>query len=115
MERHIAGGTLTLLQILIGIVDLSFCSLAMYILMPSEPPIDFVVVAVIFVSATLLGFASHSPGGLGVFDAAMLYGILHFDSKFEKEALLAGCCCFACCITSCLSSSLSSCCQPAKS
>lgn len=84
------GGNLTLVQILIGIVDLSFCALAMYILMPDEPHVGFVVVAVIFVSATLLGFASHSPGGLGVFDAAMLYGIMHFDSQFDKEELLAG-------------------------
>jgi uncharacterized membrane protein YbhN (UPF0104 family) len=84
------GGSLTLVQILIGIVDLSFCALAMYILMPDEPHVGFVVVAVIFVSATLLGFASHSPGWLGVFDAAMLYGIMHFDSQFDKEELLAG-------------------------
>lgn len=84
------GGRLTLMQILIGIVDLSFCAIAMYILMPDEPYVGFVVVAVIFVSATLLGFASHSPGGLGVFDAAMLYGIMHFDSQFDKEELLAG-------------------------
>lgn len=84
------GGPLTLLQIVIGIVDLAFCSLAMYILMPPEPYVGFVVVAVIFVSATLLGFASHSPGGLGVFDAAMLYGILHFDKQFDREDLLAG-------------------------
>ena len=84
------GGSLTLVQILIGIVDLSFCAIAMYILMPDEPYVGFVVVAVIFVSATLLGFASHSPGGLGVFDAAMLYGIMHFDSQFDKEELLAG-------------------------
>jgi uncharacterized membrane protein YbhN (UPF0104 family) len=84
------GGPLTLLQIAIGIVDLSFCALAMYVLMPNEPYVGFVVVAVIFVSATLLGFASHSPGGLGVFDAAMLYGILHFDKEFDKEKLVAG-------------------------
>ena len=84
------GGPLTLLQIAIGIVDLSFCALAMYVLMPEEPYVGFVVVAVIFVSATLLGFASHSPGGLGVFDAAMLYGILHFDKQMDKEDLLAG-------------------------
>ena len=69
------GGPLTLLQIAIGIIDLGFCSLAMYVLVPDEPNLGFVVVAVIFVSATLLGFASHSPGGLGVFDAAMLVGL----------------------------------------
>ena len=80
------GGPLTLLQIVIGIVDLGFCALAMYMLVPDEPNLGFVVVAVIFVSATLLGFASHSPGGLGVFDAAMLVGLWQMD----KEELLAG-------------------------
>jgi len=80
------GGPLTLLQIGIGIVDLGFCALAMYTLVPDEPNLGFVVVAVIFVSATLLGFASHSPGGLGVFDAAMLVGLWQMD----REDLLAG-------------------------
>src|ERR1700734_3561935 len=80
------GGPLTLLQIAIGIVDLGFCALAMYTLVPDEPNLGFVVVAVIFVSATLLGFASHSPGGLGVFDAAILVGLWQMD----KEDLLAG-------------------------
>jgi uncharacterized membrane protein YbhN (UPF0104 family) len=80
------GGPLTLLQIGIGIVDLTFCSLAMYMLVPDEPNIGFVTVAVIFVSATLLGFASHAPGGIGVFDAAMLVALWQFD----KEDLLAG-------------------------
>jgi uncharacterized membrane protein YbhN (UPF0104 family) len=58
----------------------------MYVLVPDEPNLGFVVVAVIFVSATLLGFASHSPGGLGVFDAAMLVGLWQMD----REELLAG-------------------------
>jgi glycosyltransferase 2 family protein len=80
------GGPLTLLQIGIGIVDLACCALAMYVLLPSEPNIGFVTLAVIFVAATLLGFASHAPGGIGVFDAAMLVGLWRFD----KPELLAG-------------------------
>jgi glycosyltransferase 2 family protein len=79
-------GPLTLLQIGIGIVDLGFCALAMYMLVPDEPNIGFVTLAVIFVSATLLGFASHAPGGIGVFDAAMLVALWQFD----KEDVLAG-------------------------
>jgi uncharacterized membrane protein YbhN (UPF0104 family) len=79
-------GPTTLMQIAIGIVDLAFCALAMYMLLPDEPNIGFITVAVIFVSATLLGFASHSPGGLGVFDAAMLVALW----QFEREHLLAG-------------------------
>jgi uncharacterized membrane protein YbhN (UPF0104 family) len=80
------GGPLTLLQIAIGIVDLACCAAAMYMLMPNEPNVGFVTAAVIFVAATLLGFASHAPGGLGVFDAAMLVALYQFD----KEDLLAG-------------------------
>jgi len=80
------GGPSTLLQIAIGIVDLTFCSLAMYMLVPDEPNTSFVAVAVIFVSATLLGFASAAPGGIGVFDAAMLVALWQYD----KEDLLAG-------------------------
>ena len=85
-EVRLPEGPLTLLQIGIGIVDLGFCALAMYMLVPDQPDLGFVTVAVVFVSATLLGFASHSPGGLGVFDAAMLIALYQYD----KEELLAG-------------------------
>jgi uncharacterized membrane protein YbhN (UPF0104 family) len=76
---------LTLLQILIGVVDLGFCALAMYLLMPAEPQIDFISLAVVFILATLLGFASHAPGSIGVFDAAMLVAL----PQFGREQLLA--------------------------
>jgi uncharacterized membrane protein YbhN (UPF0104 family) len=76
---------LTLLQILIGVVDLGFCATAMYLLMPAQPGIDFISLAVVFILATLLGFASHAPGSLGVFDAAMLVAL----PEFGREQLLA--------------------------
>jgi uncharacterized membrane protein YbhN (UPF0104 family) len=83
---QLPNGPSTLLQIAIGILDLGCCALAMYMLLPAEPNIGFVTLAVIFVTATLLGFASHAPGGLGVFDATMLVALWEFD----KEDLLAG-------------------------
>src|SRR5437667_1024251 len=76
---------LTLLQVLIGVVDLGFCAMAMFLLMPQQPGIDFVSLAVVFILATLLGFASHAPGSLGVFDAAMLVAL----PEFSKEHMLA--------------------------
>src|SRR5882757_7534232 len=79
------SGKLTLLQVLIGVVDLGFCALAMYLLMPMQPDIDFISLAVVFILATLLGFASHAPGSIGVFDAAMLVAL----PEFGREQLLA--------------------------
>ena len=76
---------LTFLQILIGVIDLGFCAFAMYLLMPAQPYIDFVSLAVVFILATLLGFASHAPGSLGVFDAAMLVAL----PEFSREQLVA--------------------------
>src|SRR5580700_6919440 len=76
---------LTLLQVLIGVVDLAFCALAMYLLVPATPQIDFMSLAVVFILATLLGFASHAPGSIGVFDAAMLVAL----PQFGREQLLA--------------------------
>ena len=76
---------LTLVQILIGVLDLGFCAMAMYLLMPADPGIDFMPLAVVFILATLLGFASHAPGSIGVFDAAMLVAL----PQFGREQLLA--------------------------
>jgi len=84
-QVQLPSGQLTLLQIVIGIIDLLCCAMAMYVLVPDQPPLDFITVAVIFVTATLLGFASHAPGGIGVFDAAMLVALWQYD----KEELLA--------------------------
>ena len=85
-EVTLPNGPLTLVQILIGIADLGCCALSMYVLLPDEPHIAFATMAVIFVTATLLGFASAAPGGLGVFDATMFVALWQFD----REDLLAG-------------------------
>jgi glycosyltransferase 2 family protein len=53
--------------------------------MPAQPDIDFMSLSVVFILATLLGFASHAPGSLGVFDAAMLIAL----PQFGREQLLA--------------------------
>ena len=57
-------------------------------LMPASPEIDFISVMVIFITATLLGFAAHTPGGIGVFDATMLFALSQFNREELVGALL---------------------------
>jgi uncharacterized membrane protein YbhN (UPF0104 family) len=85
-QVRLPNGPSTLVQIVIGIFDLGCCAIAMFLLLPTEPHIGFIFVVVVFVTATLLGFASHAPGGLGVFDAAMLVALW----QYNKEDVLAG-------------------------
>jgi uncharacterized membrane protein YbhN (UPF0104 family) len=76
---------LTFWLIGIGILDLAAGSLATYVLLPATPSTDYVVIAIAYVIAALLGFVSHAPGSLGVFEAAMLVML----SQYQKEELLA--------------------------
>jgi len=76
---------LTLLQIGIGVLDLGLAALAMFVLVTAHSPMELPGFIVAFVIASLLGFASHTPGSLGVFDAAMIVAL----PQIETELLLA--------------------------
>ena len=75
----------TLLQIGIGTLDRCLASLSIFMLLPSSPAVGFATVVVIFVLATLLGAISHTPGSLGVVEAAILIGL----PQYQREELLA--------------------------
>jgi uncharacterized membrane protein YbhN (UPF0104 family) len=79
------SGPLVLLQIVIGLLDLTAAALAMYVLIPAGLDIGVFQLIAVFIAATLLGFASHTPAGLGVFDATILIGL----GSEDREQLLA--------------------------
>jgi uncharacterized membrane protein YbhN (UPF0104 family) len=79
------GPKSTLIQIGIGVLDLTFVALAMYALLPSQPPIGVFDLIVIFVTAMLIGVLSYAPGSLGVIEAAMFIAL----PQFQREGLLA--------------------------
>ena len=83
---RLPSGPMVLLQIAIGIFDLGAAALAMYVLIPPEAHVEIFHVVVIFIVATLLGFASHAPAGIGVFDATILLGL----GGDNKAPLIAG-------------------------
>lgn len=82
---RLPSGPIVLLQVAIGVFDLAAAALAMYVLIPSGMNIDIFRLTTVFIAATLLGFASHTPAGIGVFDAAILLGL----GGDDKEPLIA--------------------------
>jgi hypothetical protein len=82
---RLPSGPLVLLQIVVGLLDLTAAALAMYVLIPSGLDIGLFRLMAVFIAATLLGFASHAPAGLGVFDATILIGL----GSEDREQLLA--------------------------
>lgn len=71
----VPSGRNVFLQIGIGLVDLGAAALSMYVLIPESMNVGVEQVIVVFIAATLLGFASHAPAGIGVFDATILIGL----------------------------------------
>ncbi len=82
------SGPMVLLQIGIGIVDLGASALAMYVMFPAGIDIGISRLMAVFIVATLLGFTSHAPAGLGVFDAAIVIGLGGDDKEPVVAALL---------------------------
>ena len=85
---RLPSGPMVLLQIVIGIFDLGAAALAMYVLIPAGMNIGIFPLTAVFIAATLLGFASHTPAGIGVFDAAILLGLGGDDTDPLIAALL---------------------------
>ncbi|MGY3450953.1 lysylphosphatidylglycerol synthase transmembrane domain-containing protein [Bradyrhizobium sp. USDA 4353] len=85
---RLPSGPTVLLQILIGLFDLSTAALAMYVLIPAELGIDVARLMAVFIAATLLGFASHAPAGIGLFDATIMLGLGGDDQDQLLAALL---------------------------
>ncbi|WP_310496926.1 lysylphosphatidylglycerol synthase domain-containing protein [Sandarakinorhabdus sp.] len=82
----IPDGRETLMQILIGTVDLAFAGGALYLLMPDLPGVpNYFTFLAIYAVAMVSGAMSHAPGGLGVFElviVALMPGV-------DKAAVLA--------------------------
>jgi phosphatidylglycerol lysyltransferase len=68
------GPTLVATQILVTTADLLAAAAVLWVLLPPSG-IGFLAFAAVFATAIGLGMLSHIPGGLGVFDLAILYAV----------------------------------------
>jgi len=65
---------LVLVQIAVTMVDIVVSSGTLWVLLPASD-VDFPAFVVVYTAALSLGLLSHTPGGIGVFDAAVLYAV----------------------------------------
>jgi uncharacterized membrane protein YbhN (UPF0104 family) len=68
----IPDGRETMLQIVIGAIDLAFAGGALFLLMPDVGAPGLLTFLTIYAVAMVTGALSHAPGGLGVFEAVFL-------------------------------------------
>jgi uncharacterized membrane protein YbhN (UPF0104 family) len=81
---ELPGFRLSLAQALIGAGDVCAGAAVLYVLLPGGHSINFETFLALYVFAVMLGVASHSPGGLGVFEATILLAL----SSYPREPVL---------------------------
>jgi phosphatidylglycerol lysyltransferase len=65
---------LVLFQITVTMAEITVSSGTLWVLLPASG-VDFPTFVVVYAGALSLGLLSHTPGGIGVFDAAVLYAV----------------------------------------
>ena len=75
LRLELPGLTLTLGQIMLGVIDLGCAAGALFVILPAGHGLDFITFCATYVLACLLGIASHMPGGIGAFEATMLNAV----------------------------------------
>ncbi len=78
----------TLAQLAVGALDIGLAAAALYAVLPPEVPVSLAAFVGIYVAAMTVGVLSHSPGGLGVFEAVMLLALPGTDQGALLGALL---------------------------
>jgi uncharacterized membrane protein YbhN (UPF0104 family) len=73
----------------LGLLEMGAATGALAVLLPAGALPDGPAFVLLFVTATLLGIASHAPGGLGVFEATMLAAAAPAARAQVLAALLA--------------------------
>jgi glycosyltransferase 2 family protein len=84
LGMQLPGPRLTLGQMALGVIDICSAAAALYVLLPQDNRFGFPAFATLYSFASMLGIASHAPGGLGVFEATILQGV-----GGDQDAVLA--------------------------
>lgn len=71
-ELMVPRGWLILRVLAVSVVEWMLSATALYFLLPSDPQLTWLTVLEIFLLAQIVGVISQVPGGLGVFEAAVL-------------------------------------------
>jgi glycosyltransferase 2 family protein len=74
-ELVLPGWRMAVLQVVLATVDVAITASIFYALLPPTPDLTWVIFLGVYVASYTAGLAANLPGGIGVFDTAMLLGL----------------------------------------
>lgn len=82
------GLGITLGQMMLGACEVCAAAAVLFVLLPGGYELDYPTFLAAYIFGCLIGIASHSPGGLGVFEATMLVALNRIPFEQVLGALL---------------------------
>src|ERR1700722_7606647 len=79
-DIQLPGWRMAILQVLLATVDVATTATIFYALLPPAPGLTWLIFLGVYVSCYTAGLAANLPGGIGVFDTAMLFGLERYMS-----------------------------------
>jgi phosphatidylglycerol lysyltransferase len=90
VEMPLPGLKLALGQVLLSCLDWGLAAAVLYEVMPTHPSLTFMPFLAVFLLAQLAGVLSQVPGGLGVFESAMVLLLTSRAPGLQASEILAG-------------------------
>lgn len=82
-DIELPGWRMAILQVVLATVDVAATAAIFYALLPAAPGLNYLRFLGIYVASYSAGLAANLPGGIGVFDTAMLLGLEPYLSPPE--------------------------------
>ncbi len=74
-DIELPGWRMAVVQVLLATVDVAVTATIFYALLPAAPGLTWLIFLGVYVASYTAGLAANLPGGIGVFDTAMLFGL----------------------------------------
>jgi uncharacterized membrane protein YbhN (UPF0104 family) len=74
-DIELPGWRMAIIQVLLATVDVAVTATIFYALLPHAPGLTWLIFLGVYVASYTAGLAANLPGGIGVFDTAMLFGL----------------------------------------
>lgn len=74
-DIELPGWRMAIVQVLLATVDVAVTATIFYALLPTAPGLTWLIFLGVYVASYTAGLAANLPGGIGVFDTAMLFGL----------------------------------------
>jgi phosphatidylglycerol lysyltransferase len=75
LSLRLPSGPIMLAQVGISVLDMALAALSLYLLMPADAHLSYLGFAVVYCAAMMVAVSTHVPGGVGVFEAVVIFAL----------------------------------------